>query len=117
MRVWRRLNRNHQILMRISIKIAPALIIVILNISRRSFGLPNRQVGQIFVRNVGVVGVGRVVEDLALLLLALGYQIIQLSFQLAELFLVFEHFEVAITLLRIHIPERVNCRRVLPTSA
>lgn len=103
--------------MRISIKFATALIIVILNICHRSIGPPNRQVGKIFIRDIGVVGVSWVVEDLTLLLLALGYQIIQLSFQLAELFLVFEHFEVAIALFGIHISERVHCRRVLLTCA
>ena len=47
---------------------------------------------QILVGNVGVVGVGRVIEDLALLFLALCDEVVQLGLQLAELLLIFEHF-------------------------
>ena len=102
--------------MRVPIRTIWGPFIVICAFLSRLFVLPNRQMGQVFVGDVGVIGIGWVREDLALLLLALGYQIVQLGLQLAELLLVFEDFEVAIALFRVHISERIQ-RRGFPRGA
>lgn len=73
--------------------------------------VPDGQVFQIFVGDVGVIGVLWVSEYLLLLLLEVFDQIIELVLYLRQLFFVFDHFKISVAELGIHIFQRV-CSRV-----
>ena len=77
----------------------------------RRFGaivVPDRQVFEVFVRDVRVVSVLRIREDLLLLLLKIRDQIVQLFLRLAQQLFVLQHFQISVAQLWIDILERVG---------
>lgn len=73
--------------------------------------VPNWQVFQIFISDVGVISVLGVSEYLLLLLLEALDQIIELVLNLCQLLFILDHFKISVAELGIHIFQRV-CRRV-----
>lgn len=72
--------------------------------------VPDRQILEVFVRDVRVVSVLRVREDLLLLFLKIRDQIVQLFLRLAQQFFVLQHLQISVAQLWIDIFERVGGR-------
>ena len=65
--------------------------------------VPDRQILEVFVRDVRVVSVLRVREDLLLLFLKIRDQIVQLFLRLAQQFFVLQHLQISVAQLWIDI--------------
>lgn len=86
------------------------IILVVVGHSRAGLiVVPNGQILKIFVRYVGVVGVGRVGKNLSFLFFQLGNERVNLRLHLRQLVFVVQHFQVAIAHFWIDIFEGVRC--------